>query len=156
MKNKYGKLRIIKRAESLGGIRFLCNCICGKNKIVRLSHLKSGSVSSCGCIRKKMCAKLKYKHGRTHTQEWDAWRNANTRCYNKNCPDYKNYGERGIVVCRRWNRKNKNGFVNFYKDMGRKTHNFLSLDRKNNNGNYTPENCRWATYYQQIHNRRKK
>jgi hypothetical protein len=84
------------------------------------------------------------------SSEYKAWHNMKQRCYNKNNPGYKDYGERGIKVCERW----YNSFRNFLKDMGRKPSPELSLERINNDGNYEPDNCRWATQSEQLYNRR--
>lgn len=80
------------------------------------------------------------KHGKRHTTEYNSWCGMRYRCYNKNNPKYKLYGERGISVCDRW----VNSFLNFYEDMGDKPSKIHSLDRINVNGNYEPSNCRWA------------
>ena len=91
------------------------------------------------------------KFGKT-TSEYRCWVSIRQRCYNKNTIAYKNYGGRGIVVCDRW----KKSFVNFLEDMGRKGSEELSIDRINNDGNYEPVNCRWATRKEQFENNRLK
>lgn len=89
------------------------------------------------------------KHGQAQkTSEYKTWATMKERCYNKNCPSYKRYGGRGIVVCDRW----VNSFENFFDDMGKKPTANHSLDREDVNGNYEKENCRWATKQEQGRN----
>lgn len=82
--------------------------------------------------------------------EYRAWINMKARCYNSNVPNYENYGGRGITVCDRW----RSNFDNFYTDIGSRPSSRYSLDRIDNDGNYEPSNCRWATDKQQLKNRR--
>lgn len=109
--------------------------------------MNSGKKRSCGCKTIIVSTKT---HGLTHTKEWNAWRMLRQRCNKPESKFYINYGGRGIKVCDRWMKS----FENFYKDMGlapSKTH---SIDRINVNGNYEPDNCRWATPKQQANNKR--
>lgn len=119
--------------------------------------LASGNTKSCGCLRRETTSLVglaKKTHGMRDTPEYGVWANMKDRCYNPSSEDYKNYGGRGIKVCERW----LNSFENFYEDMGEKPWSKLlySLDRINNDGNYEPSNCRWATVKQQVNNRRKR
>ena len=102
---------------------------------------------------KQKCGNASRTHGMTKTTEYSSWRAMKTRCYNKNMPAYKNYGGRGISVCDKW----LNSFPNFYADMGLKPEpkRNYSIERRENAGNYEPNNCYWATAKQQANNRRK-
>lgn len=112
-----------------------------------------GDTSSCGCLRIEkiqMVGFLNKTHGEAtkKTLTYTSWSAMKNRCYNKNYNRYKDWGGRGIKICKRWMK-----FENFLEDMGQRKKG-TTLDRINNNGNYTPNNCRWATAVQQIANRR--
>lgn len=92
------------------------------------------------------------KHGMHKTSEYQAWRDLGQRCYNQNSRLYRYYGARGICVCERW--RGENGFTRFIEDMGKKPSPEFSIDRIDNDGNYEPGNCRWATKKQQRMNQR--
>ena len=128
-------------SDYLGGNLFRCSCDCGGSKDVTRNDLIRGHVKSCGCRRPV--------HGMTGTRVHKIWRRMMERCYNPNKQGYHNYGGRGIKVCDRWHY-----FSNFYEDMGDPPEG-LTLDRENNDDDYKPENCRWATWKQQRLNTRK-
>lgn len=125
-------------------------CDCGNEKITNSKSLQNGHCKSCGCIRSETTRDLKMSHGMTKTTEYGIWINMKARCYRKQSTSYKNYGGRGIKVCDRW----LNSFENFISDMGLKPSKRHSIDRIDVNGDYNPENCRWATTEQQFRNKR--
>ncbi len=128
-------------------------CDCGKEHEAVARDVTSGDSKSCGCYNRDMTVarnKATATHGMTNSPEFTSWRGMIDRCRNQNCKDFSRYGERGILVCERWN-----AFENFYEYMGRKPSSRHSIDRfPNNDGNYEPDNCRWATPTEQSRNRR--
>ena len=125
-----------------------CLCVCGLVKTYRTWHVTHGKIRSCGCKVNRKTSHGESKSGRT--PEYDAWRSMLQRCRNTNSQSYSEYGGRGIKVCERWY-----SFENFLADMGRRPSSKHSLDRyPNNDGNYEPGNCRWATKKEQGANRR--
>lgn len=151
--DKFGKLTIIKELEPTEyrsgktKYRYLCKCDCGKEKIVPYVGLKNGT-KSCGCLNTGN--KI---HGLSRNRLFEIYRHLNYRCYHKNNPDYKDYGNRGIKVCAEW--LGDNGFFNFKKwSMENGYSEELTLDRIDVNGDYEPNNCRWTTNKVQQRNKR--
>lgn len=149
----FGRLIAIRY---LGGSKWLCRCSCidKSETIVESENLLRGATKSCGCLRRELTSIRLKTHGMGHSPEYNVWRKMNERCYNIYDKRYKDWGGRGIIVCSSWNRDNSMGFENFIKDMGSRPSPRHSINRMDNNGNYTPENCNWASLNQQLRNKR--
>lgn len=150
---KFGRLKVIERSNSnkRGRALWLCECECGKIKVISGTNLISNHTQSCGCL----LMESRYKHGYEINGNVDRlysiWRHMIERCYNENVESYKNYGGRGITVCEEW----KNDIESFRKwaiENGYAEN--LTLDRKENDKGYSPDNCRWADLSMQANNRR--
>jgi hypothetical protein len=149
---QYGNWTVLKDFGTRGKyyVRYiLAKCKCGKEKEIQLAHLRNGASTQCiGCAGKNN--KHALKHGLISSPEYITWLAMKQRCYDSKRHNYKHYGERGIIICERW----LNSFENFYADMGPRPSPKHSIDRINNDGNYEPVNCRWATQKEQVNNTR--
>lgn len=152
---QFSRLHVVARAGSDAHRKslWLCECSCGKSHTVIRASLVSGASRSCGCFQTESASimgKRRKTHGRTGAPEYRSWQHMKDRCYNDACEDYKYHGARGITVCAEW----RNSFEAFYRDMGPRPSPELTLERKDNDGNYEPNNCIWDTRTAQSRNRR--
>lgn len=146
----FGRWTVLEYIGKRGSSHYWrCTCLCGSEKGVSGYSLTSGLSQSCGCLIGERARQRSTSHGRTKTTEYRIWQNMLRRCGKKGFHAYDRYGGRGITVCQRW----MDSFEAFFEDMGERPKG-LSLERKNNNGNYEPNNCCWATPTEQARNRR--
>jgi hypothetical protein len=149
---KFTKLKVIARIENNknGNAIWQCKCDCGNVINVTGVDLRSEHTKSCGCYNIEAIIQRNMKHGETRTRLYNIWRKMLRRCKNSNEKRYKDYGGRGIFVCNEW--KDYLVFRDWALSNGYKED--LTIDRRNNDGNYDPDNCRWATYKEQGNNKR--
>lgn len=154
---KFGRLLVLYRVENVrtksgrSMVVWHCKCDCGNEVDVRAQNLKDGNTKSCGCLNSDEVIKRNTTHGLYYTRLHRIWSGMKQRCYYSKCRSYKDYGGRGITICDEW----LNDFKTFYDwaiSNGYKEG--LTIDRKNNDGNYEPQNCRWITNSEQQKNKR--
>jgi hypothetical protein len=149
--HRFGRLIVLKFKEVKNKKNhWLCLCECGNEVSVPTDRLKNGMTTSCGCYQKERAREVKTSHGYSYSSEYKSWASMKARCLNPKNIGWELYGGRGIKVCERW----LNSFENFLEDMGPKPTKEHTLDRKDADGDYEPNNCRWATEKEQQNNRR--
>jgi hypothetical protein len=148
---RFGQLVVLREAapDARREAKWFCACDCGETCVVLSGNLRKGNTRSCGCVRKEVTAARSVKHGMSKTLMFFAWEQMKQRCYNPRNHKFKDYGARGITVCDQW----RESFAAFLADMGERPPG-KSIDRRENDGNYEPGNCRWATRLEQAANKR--
>ena len=154
VRERFGRLVVVERVGTAknGGAIFSCLCDCGVIKQVTAAALRRGNVVSCGCKKNDNARALglaSATHGASKSRTYNIWHGIKARVFNKNNPSYKDYGGRGVTMCKEWSES----FAHFLKDMGPAPDGFV-IDRIDCDGDYMPSNCRWVSTQQSAENKR--
>lgn len=151
---RFGRLVVLERAADYMARgkptrMWVCQCDCGRLSTTYGNALRGGTTKSCGCFGVESFLARVTSHGMHKAPEYKLWTAMRRRCNDQEDPAYDNYGGRGVRVCARWNES----FQNFWEDMGPRPAR-MTLDRRDNDGDYARENCQWSTYGEQSRNKR--
>lgn len=153
---RFGRLTVLELGKPKNGrTAWKCKCDCGNIAIVDACSIKSGHTKSCGCLRSEVVKETVTKHGLSRSKVRKTWKNMISRCENKKCSQYEDYGGRGISVCKKWHDLEvfaKWAYANGFSEE--KTKSEQTIERKDVNGNYEPNNCCFVTMKEQNNNKR--